>query len=257
MSPARILCAVLLAWAGGAVAADPGCAALAPTGKLRAGMNLSNTLFMKQEAGGELAGVSVDVVREVASRLGVPVEFVVHPTPGHVADAAASGTWDVALIAIEESRAKTIAFTAPLTEIDVTYALSADSRMRIVAEVDAPGVRVAAAEKSAYELYLSKTLREATVVRTKQLEGAVAAFDAGQVNAVAGLRPALIAAFGRNQGVRILDGRFMVLTHGLGVPREREAGAACLEAIVKELRSSGFVARSIERHGIPGLSAAR
>src|SRR6185436_17509939 len=116
---------------------------LAPTGKLRAGMNLGNTLFTtKDPATGELRGVSVDLMRELASRLDVPVEFVAQATPGNVADAAQKGTWDVAILAIEQSRAQTIAFSPPISEIEATYAVRKDSPLRSIEQVDAPGIRI-------------------------------------------------------------------------------------------------------------------
>lgn len=230
-------------------AADPGCASLTPTGKLRAGVNKSNAL---------LAPIAEDVPNELARRLGVPIDFVMYATPGHVADAAAKNEWDVAFIAIEESRAKAIAFSPALTEIDVTYAVDRDSRLKIVADVDSPGVRIGAAEKSAYEIFLSKALREATVVKTKQLEGAIEAYRAGQVRVIAGLRPALVAALSRQPELRILDGRFMALQHGLGVPRDRGPGAeACVKSAMEAMIAEGFVAKSIERHGVKGVAATR
>src|SRR5690348_17126662 len=122
---------------------------LAPGGKLRAGMNLGNALFTgKDAATGELRGVSVDLMRELAARLGVPLELVLFATPGEVADAADARTWDVAVLAIEEARAKNIAFSPAMTEIEATYAVHADSPLRTAAEVDAAGVRIAAPAKA-------------------------------------------------------------------------------------------------------------
>jgi polar amino acid transport system substrate-binding protein len=122
---------------------------LAPTGKLRAGMNLGNTLFTRKDAAnGELRGVSVDIMRELASRLGVPVEFIVYATPGEVADTAQKGVWDVAILAIEQSRAETIAFSPPITEIEATYAVRRDSTLRSIEQVDNSGVRISASEKA-------------------------------------------------------------------------------------------------------------
>lgn len=233
-------------------------AELAPTGKLRAGMNLGNTLFTtKDPVTGELEGVSVDLMRELASRLRLPVEFVVHATPGDVADAAGRNTWDVAILAIEPARAERIAFSPAITAIDATYAVPEGSALRSVAQVDSPGTRIAASEKAGYELYLSRTLRNATLVRTKGFAQGIELLNQRQVDALAGLRPTLVDAKDKMPGSRLLDGNFMVVNHGLAVPRDRRAAAEFVKSFVEEMNATGFVARSIERHGIKGLAAAR
>jgi polar amino acid transport system substrate-binding protein len=148
-------------------------AELAPTGKLRAGMNLSNTLFTLKDASGRLYGVAVDVMNELGARLGVPVEMVVYPTPGQVADAVNSGTWDVAILAIEATRAQTISFSPPISEIEATYVVRKDSPLRSVEQVDSSGVRIAAPAKAGYELYLRRALKSATLVDSKDLQGSI------------------------------------------------------------------------------------
>lgn len=231
---------------------------LAPAGRLRAGMNLGNALFTTKDAAtGELRGVSVDVMRELASRLGVPVDFVVHATPGDVADASASGTWDVAVLAIEQTRAEKIAFSPAMTEIEAIYVVHKDSPLRSVEQVDASGTRIAAPEKAGYELYLTRTLRNATLVRAKGVQASIDLFNERRADALAGLKPALLESMGRIPEGRLLEGKFMTVNHGLGIPRERPAAAEYLRAFVEEMKASGFIARSIERHGIEGLSAVR
>jgi polar amino acid transport system substrate-binding protein len=229
---------------------------LAPTGNLRAGMNLGNALFTtKDAASGELRGVSVDVMRELASRLAVPVEFVVHATPGDVADAAAAGTWAVAILAIEQARAERIAFSPAMTAIEATYVVQRHSPLQSVGQIDASGIRIAAPEKAGYELYLTRTLRNATLVRAKGFQASIDLFNEGGADALAGLKPALLESMSKIPDGRLLDGKFMTVNHGLGVPRERSAAAAYLKTFVEEMKASGFVARSIERHGVQGLSA--
>ena len=233
-------------------------AELAPTGKLRAGMNLSNTLFMRKDpASGELRGVSVDLMRELASRLGVPLDFVVFPRPGDVADASGAGTWDVALLAIEPARAQTIAFSPPLTEIDGAYLVHNNSPLRSVGQVDASGIRITAPDKAGYELYLTRTLKNATLVRTKDNQASIDVFNQRGAEALAGLKPALLDAMPNMPDARMLEGKFMTVNHGLGTPRSRTAAAEYLKAFVADVNASGFVARSIERHGIQGLSAVK
>jgi len=231
---------------------------LAPTGTLRAGMNLGNTLFTtKDPATDELRGVSVDVMRELASRLGVPVEFVVYATPGEVADAVQKETWDVAILAIEESRAVAIAFSPPITGVEATYAVHNDSPLQSIQQVDATGIRISAAEKAGYELYLTRTLRNATLVRPQGFQAAIDLFNERGADAVAGLRPMLLESMDKMPEARLVEGRFMVVNHGLGVRKENAAAAAYLKAFVDDLNASGFVARSIERHAVQGLSALK
>lgn len=239
-------------------ASDAVRAELAPAGKLRAGMNLSNTLFtLKDPASGELSGVSVDLMRELASRLGVPVEFVVFPRPGDVADASGAGSWDVALLAIEQARAQTIAFSPPLTEIDGAYVVHKDSPLRSVAQVDAPGVRISLPNKAGYELYLTRTLQKAALVRTKDNQSSIDLFKQRGAEVLAGLKPALLDAMPNLPDARMLEGKFMTVNHGIGTPRSRTAAAEYLKAFVADVNASGFVARSIGRHGIKGLSAVK
>ena len=231
---------------------------LAPTGKLRAGMNWGNTLFtQKDAASGEPRGVSVDIMRELAARLGVPLELVMHATPGDVADAVDKNTWDVSILAIEQARAQTIAFSPPMTEIEATYVVHKDSPLRNVAQVDAAGVRIAAPNKAGYELYLTRTLKSATLVRTKSFGESIEFFNARRADAVAALKPNLIDSMGKMPEGRMLEGKFMTVNHGLGTPRARSAGAAYLKAFVEDMNASGFIARSIEQHRVQGLGAVK
>jgi polar amino acid transport system substrate-binding protein len=231
---------------------------LAPTGKLRAGMNLSNTLFTRKDpATGELRGVAVDIMRELASRVGVPLEMVVHPTPGDVADAVNKNTWDVAILAIEQSRAQTIAFSPPISEIEATYMVHKDSKLRTAAEADAAGVRIAAANKAGYELYLTRTLKSATLVRTKNFEESIDTFNARRADALAALKPILIDNMAKLPDARFVEGRFMTVNHGVSTPRTRSAAAEYLKAFAEDLNATGFIARSIERNGVQGLGAVK
>ena len=231
---------------------------LAPTGKLRAGMNLGNALFTKKDvATGELRGVSVDLMRELASRLNVPVDFVVYKTPADVADAVEKNTWDVAVLAIEPARAEKIAFSPAMTEIEATYVVHKESNIQSVAQVDTSGVRVSAPEKAGYELYLRRTLRNATLIQTNSFQGSIDIFNEGRADALAGLKPALLESIDKIPDGRVLEGQFMIVNHGLGTPRDRRAAAEYLKTFVEEMNASGFVARSIRRHDVHGLSAVK
>lgn len=233
-------------------------AELVPTGTLRAAINLSNALFTQQNlATGELRGVSIDLMRELASRLRVPIDFIVHNTPGDVVDAVDSNTWDVAVLAIEPARAERIAFSPAMTEIEATYVVHQASPIQSVAQVDSPGVRIAAPDKAGYELFLARTLRHATLVRARSYQASIELFNEHRADAVAGLRPALIESIGKMVDGRLLEGRFTTVNHGLATQRERLAAAEYLKTFVEEMNVSDFVARSIERHGVQGLSAVK
>ena len=232
-------------------------AQLAPTGSLRAGINVANTLFTRQRADGGVEGVSVDVMTELASRLGVPLKIVVYPTPGEVADLAQDNVWDTAILAIEQARAKTIDFSPPISEIEATYVVHDDSPLRIIADVDQSGVRIAAPEKAGYELFLTRTIQRATIVRAKSSQGAVDAFVGRQADALSGLKPSLLDAMPTLAGARMLDGTFMTVNHGIGTPRGRTAGAEYLRAFVESLGADGFIAQSIARHQVKGLSPVK
>lgn len=252
---AALLIAGCATWPG---VPDAARSELAPTGKLRAGMNLGNALFTTKDAAtGELRGVSVDLMRQLASRLGVPVNFVVYATPGDVADAVEKGTWDVAILAIEQARAQKIAFSPAMTEIEATYVVHKDSALRSTEQVDASGIRISVPEKAGYELYLTRTLRNATLIRTKGFQASIDLFNERRADALAGLKPALLESMDKMPDARLLEGKFMTVNHGFGSLRERRAAAEYLRAFVEEMNASGFVARSIERHGVQGLSAVK
>lgn len=229
-------------------------AELAPTGVLRAGMNLQNNLFTVKDSAGELQGVAVDVVQELGRRLGVPVKYVMYETPGKVADAAAANEWDAAVLAIEQTRAQVIAFSPAMTAIEATYLVPQGSRLTKIAEVDSPGTRIALNEKAGYDLYLTRTLQHAKLVRGRNTASTFAIFNEQKLDAIAALRPQLIENQGKVPGSRLLDGSFMTVNHGVGIPQGRSAGAAWIRAQIDDLNESGFIARSIERHKVQGLA---
>ena len=230
---------------------------LAPTGVLRAGINLSNFLLVTgKSSAGEPEGVAPDMAREVATRLGVPVKYVTFKSPGELADEAGKGVWDIGLIGAEPQRAETIAFTAAYVEIEATYLVPAGSRLQTIADVDTPGVRIAVAGRSAYGLWLDRNIRHAELVRADSLGAATAQFIEGKLEALAGLRPGLLADRDKLPGARIIDGKFSAVQQAIGTAKRNTAGAAYLGAFVEEAKASGLVARLIERHKVRGLSVA-
>lgn len=232
--------------------------ALAPTGTLRAAINVGNFLLVTGRDGdGNPAGVSPDMARALADALGVEIELLRYKTPGQLADDAAAGVWDVGNVGAEPARAETIAFSAAYCEIDATYIVPASSTVTSVEEVDRPGMRVACAARSAYGLWLERNLRHAELVQVKGLEESFDIFVNEHLDALAGLRARLVTDVERLPGARLLDDRFTAVQQAMGTPRGRDAaGIEYLTAFVEDAKSSGLVAALIERHGVEGLSVA-
>ena len=230
---------------------------LAPTGVLRAGINMSNPLLVTgMSPAGDPEGVSPDMAREIATRLGVPVQYVKFPRPGELTDAADRNQWDIGLIGAEPARAEKIAFTAAYCEIAATYLVPAGSPIASLAQVDRPGVRIAVASRSAYDLWLSRHIKHAELVRANGLDASAQLFLEQKLDVLAGLTPRLLQDLEKIPGARILDGQFTAVQQAVGTPAKNKAGAAFLRDFVEEAKASGLVARLIERHHVRGLSVA-
>jgi polar amino acid transport system substrate-binding protein len=230
---------------------------LAPTGVLRAAINLSNFLLVTgRSAAGDPEGVAPDMAREVANQLGVPVRYVPFKTPGELADAAASEVWDIGLIGAEPQRAEAIAFTPAYCEIEATYLVPAGSPLNSIAPVDAVGVRIAVTARSAYGLWLDRNIKHATLVRAETLDGALQQFERDKLDALAGLKPRLLTDLEKLPGTRLIDGKFMSVQQAIGTPRRNTAAPVFLRSFVEEAKASGLVARLIDRHKVRGLSVA-
>ncbi len=243
------------------VLADPSpaaVAALAPTGTLRAAINLSNFLLVTgRDADGNPDGVSPDMARQLARRLGVGLELLRFKSPGELADAVETGVWDVGNIGAEPQRAAHIAFSAAYCEIEATYLVPAGSPIQSVAEVDQPGKRVACAARSAYGLWLERNLQHAELVQVKGLDDSFNLLVEQGLDALAGLLPKLLDDVQKLPGARILEGRFTAVQQAMGTPKERDpAGFAYLRAFVEDCKASGFVQSLIDKHKVQGLSVA-
>jgi len=232
-------------------------AEFAPTGTLRVGLNMSNFLLTRTDAAtGKPAGVAHDLGVELARRLGLPVEFVPHPNPGVLADAANKNIWDVGFLGAEPQRANEIDFTAAYVEIDSTYLVPATSTLNDVNAVDRPGVRIMVPARAAYALYLERSIQQATLV---DVAGADAAFDRfvkDGFDALAGLRPRLVTDQAKLPGSRILEGRFTAVQQAAGVPKGRTQAAQYLGAFIEDVKASGFVADAIHNNQVVGLTIA-
>jgi polar amino acid transport system substrate-binding protein len=230
---------------------------LAPTGKLRVGLNYSNFLLVgKDPVSGNPRGLAVDLAQELGRRVGVPVEFVGYDAPGKLADAAKAGAWDIAFLGAEPARATEIAFTAAYLEIDATYLVPAGSPLRSIADVDREGVRISVSNKSAYELFLSRTLQRAQLIRVDGVDASFERFVADKLEVLAGLRPRLVTDAQKLPGSRVLEGRFTAIQQAIGTPKGRDPGAQYLREFVEDVKASGLVAKAIERNGVRGVSVA-
>jgi polar amino acid transport system substrate-binding protein len=219
---------------------------LAPTGVLRASINLGNPV-LAQGTPDQPAGVTVDLSREIAARLGVPVEFLCLDAARKSFEAMTSGAADLCFLAIDPAREAEVAFTAPYVVIEGVYAVPKESPLTTVAEVDSPGVRIGVKQGSAYDLFLTRTLQNATVVRGPE---GVDVFRSEGLEVAAGIRQPITAFVAANNDVRLIDERFMQIQQAVGTTKDRKPETVqFLRDVVEELKVSGFVAESLQRAG--------
>ena len=247
----------IAAFTAAACTMTPSTSEIAPSGKLRIGINSQNFLLVtKYSPGSDPQGIAPDLGREFARKLGVPFEYVVFDSAGRLADAVKIAAWDVAFLGNEPQRAQEIGFSPPYLEIEAGYLVPAASPIRTIADVDREGVRIAVAQKSAYDLYLSRTIKHAKLVRADGIEASYQLFVRDKLEALAGLKPRLVMDAEKLPGARVLEGRFSAVQQSIGVPRPREAALAQVREFVGEAKASGLVANAIERHGVRGVSVA-
>jgi polar amino acid transport system substrate-binding protein len=240
--------------------AEPSYAAkteLAPNGRLYAAINFGNPILaVKNPATGEPMGVSVDLARELGRRLGVSVQLVTFDAAGKVVEALKSGSIDLAFVAIDPARAVDISYSAAYVVIEGAYLVEQNSPIRSNDEVDRPGIRVAVGAGSAYDLYLTREIKQAKLVRAPTSPAVVDTFLAQKLEVAAGVKQQLEADAKRLPGLRLLEGRFMVINQAMGTPVGRNAGVAYLRDFVEEMKATGFVAQSLARHKIEGADVA-
>jgi polar amino acid transport system substrate-binding protein len=230
---------------------------LAPSGTLRVGLNYGNFLLVLKDApDGTPRGIAPDLGRELGKRLGVPLELVRFNQAGQLADGVRDGKCDVGFLAAEPQRANEIAFTKAYLEIPVTYLAPPGSKIRGLADVDREGVRIAVSARSAYDLYLTRTLKHAKLVRAEGIAASHELFIKEKLDVLAGLKPQLVMDAEKLPGSRVLEGQVTGVQQAVGTTKTRAAGARYLIDFVDDIKRSGLVAKTIEKHGVQGVTVA-
>ena len=231
---------------------------LAPGGTLRVGLNYSNFLLvLGDDANGEPRGIAPDLGRELARRTRLPLEFVKFDGAGKLFDAVKSAACDVGFLGAEPQRANEVEFSPAYLEIPVTFLVPSGSPVRTIADVDREGVRVAVSDRSAYDLFLTRTLKNAKLVRAPGIPASYDLFMAQKLEALAGLKPKLVEEAERTPGSRVLEGQVTGVQQAIGAPKGRAAAAEYLRQFAEDVKRSGFVARTIEKHGVRGVTVAK
>lgn len=231
---------------------------IAPTGVLRAAINMSNFLLVTGETeSGEPDGVSPDIARTIAKQLGVKCQLIPYQGPGELADAIADSAWDIGNIAAEPERARTINFSPAYCEIQATYLLPADSPIEKIDQVDKSANRIAVKARAAYDLWLTDNIRHATLVRVPTIDESFEIFVRDKLEVLAGLRPKLLEQQKMLPGSRVLDDSFTAVCQSIGCQPGKKVAASFLKQFVEQSISNGLIESLIEKHGVVGrLSVA-
>jgi len=231
--------------------------ALAPGGKLRVALNMGNPALAKRDAGGSVSGIAVDLGRALATRLEAEFVPVMYPNAGALVEGAKAHAWDIAFAAVDPARADLLEFTAPYMEVGNTLIVPAGSAVRTLADADRPGVRIGVGVKNAADLYLTRSLKEAQLVRVADtLDAGLELLQSGRADVYAGNNERLLAMREKLGGYRMLEGRYYSVEHAIAVPRGSRAAIGFASAFVEELKSSGVVAEAIGRHALRGVNVA-
>ena len=222
---------------------------VAPSGTLRAAINLGNPVLAQRRANGELAGVSVELARALAKHLDLPLAFVVYEAAGQVVAACEEKAWDLAFLARDPKRAETICFTEPYVIIEGTYLVSKDAPYATVADMDHSEIRIAVGKGAAYDLFLSRTLQHAKLVRAPTSAAAVEWFMERGLDAAAGVRQPLELFANENLGYRVLTDSFTQIEQAMALPREREKSAYIVEDFLRDRKAEGFVMKALAESG--------
>lgn len=236
---------------------EPGLVAeIAPSGRLRAAINLGNVVLAQRGGPRGVRGPSVDIAEELARELRVPLDLVVYEAAGEVVSAVQRGEWDVAFLAVDPARAEVISFTRPYVFIDGTYLVRESSPYREPADLDRPGVRIAVGQGAAYDLFLTRTLEHATLVRAPTSAAAIELFLSDGLDAAAGVRESLVQAEANLSGYRVLAGSFNRIEQAVAVPAGRERSYAFVGSVIDKLKNSGSIREALDRAGQSGAVVA-
>ncbi len=232
-------------------------AELAPGGKLRVGINHGNFLLVTPGSPfGAPKGIAPDLALELGRRAGVPIEWVSFDAAGKLADAVKNAEVDVGFLGNEPQRADVIAFSPAYVELPVTFLVPDGSPLRRIDDVDREGVRIAVSARSAYDLYLTRSLKHARLLRAEGIPASVKLFSDERLEALAGLKPGLMEEARKLPGTRLLDGQVTAVQQSIGAPKRRQAAAAYLRAFVEDAKRSGLVRELVEKHGVKGINVA-
>ena len=230
--------------------------ALAPNGKLRAALLITNPIYViKDESSGELRGVSIDLVREMARRIGVPFETVAYTSAGALVASATSGQWDITFVGIPVGE-RHMELSPPYVQIEMGYLVPKGSLISTITEVDKSGIRIAVQEKGGADTLLTPTIKRATLVRRSTIAEAVEALRSDNADAMAAIKTYLFPTSLRLPGSRVLDGRIAVEGIAIGVPKGNALSAAYVRSFIEQVKTEGFVKAAVEKAGIQGLEAA-
>ena len=230
---------------------------LAPGGVLKVGLNHSNFLLVTPGSTNiDPSGLAPDIARELGKRLGVNVLFSSYDTPAKLGDAVKSGSWDIAFLAADPSREDDIDFTAAYVEIEASYLVPPGSPITCISEADQEGMRISVANKSAYEMWLTRHIKHAQLVLAANADESFRKFIDEGMDALSGLKPRLMIDAAKLPGYKIIEGRFTAIQQAIGLPKGRTAGLAFVSDFIEDIKRSGLVARTIERNGIHGVTVA-
>ena len=232
----------------------------APTATLRVGINLGNPILANEEPNTKrLYGVTIDIANEIGKRISLPVQLTPFKTAGATVDAVKTGEIDLVFVAIDPVRGADISYTPAYIQIEGAYMVKADSTINNNEEVDAVGNEIVVGKGSAYDLHLSREIKNATLLRAASSQAVVDDFMSGQGNVAAGVKQQLESDAKRYEGLRMLPGRFMVINQAIGIPKARthyEGTTTYLSHVINELKQSGFIADAMKRHTIQGAKVA-
>jgi polar amino acid transport system substrate-binding protein len=253
-----ILALLMMGCAGISTAPTPEARqALAPTGKLRVALQLANPLnIVRDSASGEMTGVGFELGKQLARRIGVPVEPVLYPSVGALLDSGKSGAWDVAFVGFSPARAQEWDFSALHLEVEFGYLVPGGSSISTMADVDRPGIRVAVQEKSGPDIFFSRTLKNVVMVRASSNPGALEALKSGKADVMGSIKPVLFEMSKQLPGSRVLDDRPGIDPHAMAIPKGRDLGVAYARQFIEDAKSEGLIKAAVERAGLRGVGVA-